>query len=76
MDSKSTQINHRITPESRAILQEIEEETGIKAVDLVKAALTSIEKHWRKHRRISLPIRIVDETEGEITPPKKVKATG
>jgi len=55
---KSPQLNIRLDPEIRKILDEIEERTGVPDHAVVKALLAALRVHYAEHGSITLPIRI------------------
>lgn len=58
---QSLQINARITPEVREILDKIETETGLKDQPILKALIHALCTHYKAHGRITLPIQIAEE---------------
>lgn len=60
---RSLQINARISPEVRDILDKIEAETGLKDQPVLKALIHALCSHYQEYGKLTLPIKLVAEHE-------------
>ena len=56
---KTNALNVRFDDETFRVMEEIERETSIEKVGLVRAAVIALTAHWRVSRAITLPLKIV-----------------
>jgi hypothetical protein len=59
------QLNVRISDEARRMFDEIEALTGLKDSALAHIFVATLQRHWEKHRRITLPFEFKEIPTGD-----------
>jgi len=62
MGMRNPQISLKIDQETLEILARIKVETGISEVEMVRALLNALCRHYKKYRSITVPITLNKET--------------
>lgn len=65
MGTRNPQISAKIDDKTQHTLTRIKTETGISEVEVVRALLHALCRHYEEHKRITLPITLSTDTSVE-----------